>query len=184
MKEDDLTNKLIRQYKGFKHDGEQNIKDIWIEPEAHYNYFGDRGSIDLFIKILKTFREEEWMEHKLIEIKSTLDNANEVIRQVNRHNKYFYKDEDREKPVRRGHSSQIKWELIVLANESNLQHLLDYINMYISLEKKGWKIYLEHPSSEYRIPIRYGRKVKLGEEKWIEYTKRNFSDSILSFIGL
>jgi len=174
MKEDDLAIKIIQQQKNRKNNRKSAINDLWIEPEAHYNHFGNRGSLDLFIKSFHETLENDWFEHELYELKSELNNANKVIRQANRHKKYFYKDDSRQKPRSEIHRPQIKWYLVILANRSNYKHIIEYYDMYETLKQNNWKIYFGHPDIEARVPVFYGNRCSIVEKEWRELTQRNF----------
>lgn len=83
--EDQLTSRLVEYYQNqeFEHD---------ISVEQHYNYYGDRGVVDLATKEVETGYVH------LYEIKSNAainaaTGANEIIRQFNKMRQYFFRDE-------------------------------------------------------------------------------------------
>lgn len=135
MKEDQLTNALIEANK----DPNNLYKSVESKPEVHYNYYGDRGVVDLF-----TRRNEYGVFHDSVyEIKSRPNNANKVIRQFNRMTNFFYKGSD----YRRG--DWIKFELCFLATKRNYEHVKENKEMYGSLYRNGEDaiVTFRHPSN-------------------------------------
>lgn len=171
MKEDDITKRIIKIQKE-----SDFFKTVKIKPEAPYNYYGSRGFVDLFV--IKEDSENTY--HYIYEIKSKLNNANEVIRQLNKHRKYFYKEKGRHKP--RGKYA-VRWTLSILASEHNYNHVLDYFNMYYPIHLNSWTIRFRHPEFEGGAPISYGTESKLGEKEWVKTTQRNFP-GLLSYLGV
>jgi len=113
MKEDQLTNAIIQ-----KLDTEKII-----EPEAHYNHYGTRGVVDLYVR---NIHQRKPNDH-LYEIKANPKDANKVIRQFQKMRNYFYRDKDRAKP------EKTRFELCFTAEPGNLQHVKNNSEMYRSL---------------------------------------------------
>lgn len=146
MKEDDVTDLLIEFHKGLEDSEVNSVEKVEVEPEAHYNHYGTRGVADLHVrkkklKTVKPLSEEKVYEKKdiLIEVKSRLDNANEVIRQFNKMKNYFYRDKERTKP------SSVTYELQILPTEHNFRHVLQNKNIYQSLINDQTRIMFRHP---------------------------------------
>ena len=143
MKEDKLTNAIIERHKlkanKRENSDEKNTPDsisLEIRPEEHYNHYGTRGIVDLFIREKQEYPSgREGVTDYIIEVKSELRNANEVIRQANKMHDYFYKGSDWGKPV---HNYFI---LFVELNPSNYSHIKENKHMYQSLAKKGVDIF-------------------------------------------
>jgi len=117
MKEDYLTNSLIEYY---KENYGKYIEEI--VPEKHYNYYGDRGIVDLFVRYK---HKNDW--DRIFEIKSNPNNANEVLRQFNRMKKYFYKGTDLER-------KPSTFELCFTPTAKNLRHFKENKEMYREVE--------------------------------------------------
>jgi hypothetical protein len=113
MKEDYLTNYLIEYHR-------ENYDIQEIVPEKHYNYYGDRGIVDLFVR----YKNDK--DH-IFEIKSNPKNANEVLRQFNRMKKYFYKGTDLER-------RNSTFELCFTPTAKNLRHFKENKEMYREVE--------------------------------------------------
>lgn len=155
MKEDDLTNELVRK---FREDGCQSI-----EVEAHYNHFGDRGVADMFVQNQGVDR--------VMELKSHPDKANEVLRQFERMVKYFYKDDDRERPVK----SPV-YELCFLPSSDNFFHILQNKEMYKSAKDGKEKVAITFRSMDgsnkvYLFPDL--EDFEVGDAEWKDYAQEN-----------
>jgi len=143
VKEDKLTNAIIERHKSKaskrENSDEKNTPDsisLEIRPEEHYNHYGTRGIVDLFIREKQEYSGgREGVTDYIIEVKSELRNANEVIRQANKMHDYFYKGSDWAKPFRNYFS------LYVELNPSNYSHIKENMHMYQSLSQKGISIF-------------------------------------------
>ena len=140
MKEDKLTNALIRHHK--KSESQEAVSEVQTSPEVHYNHYGTRGIVDLFVR--KTY-ESGSIRDDVIEIKSELTNANEIIRQFNKMSSFFYKGADWSKPPR--HS----FVLGILLTKNNVEHLIENIQMYKSLNSSS-KVFIGFSTEEYPNP--------------------------------
>lgn len=127
-KEDDLTEGLIQYH-------QQNHLVEVIEPEAHYQDYGQRGTPDLYV--IFTRAAEGLIESHLIEVKSdhairAATGANEIIRQFNRMRYHFYEDEKRPapEPLQEGDEVVLVFELAFIPSEYALLHLLDNKQLY------------------------------------------------------
>jgi hypothetical protein len=116
MNESELVNGLIkRQY------------DDWdeVEVESHYNYYGDRGVADLYAA------DDKGQIH-IYEIKSeaALDEvtgANEIIRQFNQMQEYYFRDESNTRPT-----GTAIFFLAFYPTERTVAHLRENFEMYES----------------------------------------------------
>jgi len=157
MKEDRLTNQLIKFHRG---------KDTEITPEAHYNHYGTRGVADLHIhrKIPRAVGYKT--ESHIYEVKSNPKNANEVVRQFNKMSRFFYKDQRHKRP------DKIKFELTFVADNSNLKHVYDNKEIYRSVaEESGNLLTFRHPDNMTPVVV-FTDNFEIGHEKWSEYVKR------------
>lgn len=123
---DELTNGLI-QYHREVQEGEQEhnsgAPDSHAYPEAHYNHFGNRGAVDLYV----TAGE---MEGHVYEIKSTsavreATGANEILRQFNKMRKYFFDGSQHDPPT-----YSITFELCFTPSDTNFRHIAENADMY------------------------------------------------------
>ena len=128
--EDDLTNALISWHKQNEHRMFGNY-----EPEAFYDHYGNRGSVDLYLMYERPGLN--LIEAHIIEVKSEyavkqVTGANEIIRQFNRARRYFFKDEDRYEPEPGIPESDVEiyFELCFIPSEGTLVHLLNNAPMY------------------------------------------------------
>jgi len=123
--EDDLVNALIEK---------SRPGDVELIPEAHYNYYGDRGVVDL----VEYDREYDFVELTEVKSESALNNeetgANSILRQFNRMRKYFFKDESWDPLYEKTDSARtlahIRFNLEFVASEKTIQHLVNNQAMY------------------------------------------------------
>lgn len=157
-KEDDLTSALIQMHTDRKLD---NIQCQRIQPEAHYNYYGTRGVVDLYVlKEKEDLRQNLRHSASLYEVKAELRNANEVLRQFNRMKEFFFKDPSRPEP------DTAKYELTVLPTRQNYRHIEEYYDMY----KSVGRIFFRHPEDPCPVPI-VAKDLELGTDEWKQMAK-------------
>ncbi|MFP9062541.1 hypothetical protein ACLI4R_18745, partial [Natrialbaceae archaeon A-chndr2] len=99
-----------------------------IFPEAHYNHYGDRGVVDLYIEQSTTYGGKEGI---VLELKSEAavresTGANEIIRQFNRMREYFFKGSSHDPP------ESIIFELCFVPTEYNIRHIYENLDLYYS----------------------------------------------------
>jgi hypothetical protein len=129
-KEDNMTETLIEWATESSLESDDREFSYEVEPEAHYNYYGDRGVADLYIREIEDMDDGRTFYYdKLYEIKSeaavkSATGANEVIRQFNKMRKYFYKDESRTVPT------DVHFELLFLPTEVTIEHLSKNMTLY------------------------------------------------------
>jgi hypothetical protein len=136
VKEDKLTEAIIS---AAKHDDIFDGEDVvYVEPEAHYSFYGKRGVADLYIRRAyppQTEASEKGIERSfhgsVFEVKSSLKNANEVLRQFNRMVHAFFRDEDRES-VTSAH-----YELTIVPSKANLKHLIEFRHIYSTIYRRN-----------------------------------------------
>lgn len=133
-KEDDLTEKIIEYYKEEGKRGNKEIRNL--EPEAHYNDYGKRGIADLYIVFIESNGNSYG---EVSEVKARLDNANEIVRQLNKMWKFFFKDEIREK------QDKVLYRLYVFPTRENYEHIVKYKNIYQTLKGKNFSIVFSSP---------------------------------------
>lgn len=152
MKEDQLTKKLIEKATNTDEDDRNSDFETEIVPEKHYNYYGTRGIADLYIRTIQKYGAETYQDDTVIEVKTHLENANEVVRQFNKMKRFFYKDPANQKP-----SERITFKLVILANESNLKHVLENEAIYKEAINRNDKvssiILFKHPENIEAAPI-------------------------------
>jgi len=136
MKEDKLTNSLIKHFKNREGDRPTDHDKVVVEPEAHYNYYGTRGVADLFVRC---YELEGYPPLDIVfEIKSSPTSANEVIRQVKKMEKTFFMDE------RRSPGDSVIFELCFTPEEDNLRHVAENFEMYVSVRPEI-NVTMRHP---------------------------------------
>lgn len=107
-----------------------------VIPEAHYNYYGDRGVVDLAV----LDDDEGYISLHEVKSASAIQNhetgANSIVRQFNRMRKYFFQDESWDIPASkdphafRNRSSTVRFTLDFVACEACLQHVVDNFELY------------------------------------------------------
>lgn len=126
--EDELTNALIQYHKRsnerLNESGDETY-ELSIAAEEHYNHYGDRGVVDLFVS------EGEWQDH-LYELKSEhavreATGANEIIRQFNKMRKFFYEGTDHFP------AEDVQFELCFTPSDLTFEHLAENADMYASV---------------------------------------------------
>lgn len=129
--EDILSNSLKEMNERFVKEPQELIPEF----EKHYNYYGDRGVVDLFTRKVGP----NLNEHSLYEVKSesavnAATGANEIIRQFNRMCEYFYKGTSVEYPD----ASQLSptAELSFVLTEETLSHVLENKGMYQTIHRQ------------------------------------------------
>lgn len=123
MSEDKLTNTILNAVS----------EDDKAYPEAHYNYYGDRGVVDLYVEGSESAHLYEIKSESAVQNGET--GANSILRQFNRMRKFFFKDESWDLPVESvsgSFSSHLTFHLVFTASESNVQHLCENRNMYLA----------------------------------------------------
>lgn len=171
MKEDKLTKSLVNNYK--------TETELWdkriVNPEEHYNHYGDRGAADLFVRQIEKRYTGHHLEDHIYEIKADvedIDRCNPVIRQFKRMVKYFYKGTSHSEPDR------ATFELTFIPNESTILHVLENLDIYREVQQSGQhtsQIAFRHPENLRPIHICPGgvEEAKLLEPKWWEYCEEN-----------
>jgi len=144
--EDSIVQSLI-QYHNDLLDGEYEDSECepLVEPipEAHYNHYGDRGVVDLHVRLgqITEFTTETTHEY-VYEVKSESalhqsTGANEIIRQFKRHCAYFYQDPDRNCKAPIGKDGLgVSFELVFEPTQAVLEHVRDNWVLYQTLVDK------------------------------------------------
>ncbi len=133
--EDKLVNNLIERERAAAARQAEKFDtefDVSVEPEAHYNYYGDRGVADLYVQ--KTERgplQRDVRTDKIYEVKSAAalqesTGANDVLRQFNRMRRYFYEDERRSLP------DDYVFELCFVIQPETVEHVAENLGLYSS----------------------------------------------------
>jgi len=144
--EDELTNALIQYHKRSNEEmnelGAEN-HELSIFTEEHYNHYGDRGVVDLFVS------EDEWQDH-LYELKSEhavreATGANEIIRQFKRMRKFFYKG------THHTSARDVAFELCFTPSELTFRHLAENADMYASVVQQGDSDLMSDVSSQVNV---------------------------------
>lgn len=126
MDEDEIVNALVNWHETSSREaievGETDA-NVEIFPEAHYNYYGNRGVVDLYVVT------SGWDGH-VYEIKSenavrNATGANEIIRQFNRMREFFFEGSDKPRPT-----ANLVFELCFTPTEYNARHIVDNADIY------------------------------------------------------
>lgn len=104
---------LVEEIINYKERFYEEDEIISLKTEEHYNHYGDRGVIDIVLKIQSSYGTETTLF--LIEVKPEIVNLNRTIRQIKKMNKFYRPDHSGKKGV-----------LWIEPTEKNLDILLDY----------------------------------------------------------
>lgn len=148
MNEDELANAVIQHQKESEEKAfEQGDPDaeIHVYPEAHYNHYGNRGAVDLYVDT------SGWNGH-LYEFKSEsavrrATGANAIIRQFNRMRKFFFKGSDFGIP-----KSTVIFELCFTPSEYTARHVIENSELYASSVQNGVS-HLRDQSGDPRVNV-------------------------------
>ncbi|ERH09261.1 MAG: hypothetical protein J07HX64_01014 [halophilic archaeon J07HX64] len=121
--EDDMVSAIINSYRN------SYRSLINVEPEAHYNHYGDRGVADLYIVHTEDRTTEN--EGAVFEVKADsavqeATGANEIIRQYNRMRRNFFRYKERVV------HTYCKFELCFVISERTVRHVCENFEMYAS----------------------------------------------------
>lgn len=102
---------------------------VRVEPEAHYNYYGDRGVADLYVELAGSIDGREFTEGTVYEVKSEhavkeANGAGDIIRQFNRMSRYFFQDETWD------HPGDVTYELTFIPTPATIQHVEENKELY------------------------------------------------------
>lgn len=137
--EDELAQAFIRHHRDSQERENQynpEAGDVGVYPEAHYNHYGTRGVVDLYLST------GEWDGH-LLEFKSeaavrNVTGANEVIRQFNQMRQYFFDGSQHNLPTQ-----SLLFELCFTPSERNIRNLAENAELYASVVEQE---FVELPS--------------------------------------
>lgn len=126
--EDELTNALIQQHREMQEQEKEHYSDAPASqayPEAHYNQYGNRGAVDLYVTAGK--REAHLYEFKSDSAVREVTGANEILRQFNKMRKYFFDGSEHNPPT-----YSVIFELCFTPSERNFRHIAENAEMYRS----------------------------------------------------
>jgi len=142
--EDRILRTLV-QYAEADAERENELEDSphhWVNsyPEVHYNYYGDRGVVDLHLEkgVTNATGQDRIYTEEVCEIKSesairNATGANEIVRQFKRHCRYFYQDPSRKPQVEYYDRAGVVFRLAFEATEDVYQHVCENWHMYSGL---------------------------------------------------
>ena len=138
--EDQLTTRLVKYYKDSRDEHELSV-------EQHYNYYGDRGIVDLVVE------EQQSGNIRLYEIKSnaaidSATGANEIIRQFNRMRRYFFRDESTPTP-----DGRVTFELCFAPTYEAYRHVHENAELYNTAAKSDVDIGLCQLAKPDRVSV-------------------------------
>lgn len=153
-KEDTMVAEIIDYHRDSGVPGETSW-EYEFEPEAHYNYYGDRGVADLHVRRKETESYgRPYINDDVYEVKSAAaveaaTGANEIIRQFNKMRRYFYKDESRYKP------STTSFELVFIVEKETVKHVAENITLYqVSDDQKLCKCVMDSSMHQESVFLR------------------------------
>ena len=119
MSEDDVVSRLIEKHRSRSGDLAN------ITPEMHYNYYGDRGVVDLFTEV-KGEEVTGTSVQQIYEVKSEsavreATGCNEIIRQFNRMKEFFLKGTDKEP------TDLVMYKLYFVPTDYTLRHISEIL---------------------------------------------------------
>ncbi len=146
---DEKHAKMITEYiKFIKLKREEFGLEEWeFETEVPYNYYGDRGYVDLIV-IEKNKFDFGYHKKYLFEFKTEIRDVGEMLRQFKRMKKYYPKTDD--------DMSEYSFNIFVLVNDKNINTILDNIE-YIG--EKFIKLYMLFFNMEKETVKSYHNKI-------------------------
>jgi hypothetical protein len=133
--ESELVSHLIEGHQD-NLDGDFGADELAIvEPEAHYNHYGDRGAADLYVEEVEHTNRGDIRRGYLYEVKSAhavreANGAGDIIRQFNKMQRYFFQDESWT------HPNRVQYELVFLPTPTTVGHVAANETMYEQLDDK------------------------------------------------
>jgi len=127
MNESEMAQSMIDWY------SDQREGDFDIELEKHYNHYGTRGVVDIVDVDREPWLPSDRPRLNIYELKSkpaieVASGANEIVRQFNRHQEYFFKGQNDYPPYRK--YSTITFYLVFNACEAVIEHLQENLTLY------------------------------------------------------
>lgn len=134
MKEDEFVSAWIQHLQQSEDKDTFDRYDVY--PEARYDHYGNRGSVDLHsIEYLTSNNPSGFVAStSVFEVKSTTaiqeaTGANEILRQYNKMCKYFYQDESN---LPEYNLKNPTFELVFLPTNSVIKHVYENRHIYIN----------------------------------------------------
>jgi len=136
MKEDKLIPKLIDLDKPAELESDvKHDVDLEVEIESHYNHYGSRGVVDLATRLTGKSDFRVTPTVRVYEIKSThavkqATGANEILRQFNKHRKYYFEDDSNDC------GAENTFELVFIPTKTTVKHVYDNYEVYLAAQKQ------------------------------------------------
>jgi hypothetical protein len=89
MREDELATAVVEHF-------EAAFEDSEVRLEEPYDHYGNRGSVDVYVRTRAPGRVDYLVELKADPAVRIASGANEILRQYRRMERYFYKDDEHE----------------------------------------------------------------------------------------
>jgi hypothetical protein len=89
MREDELATAVVEHF-------EAAFEDSEVRLEEPYDHYGNRGSVDVYVRAQTPGRVDYLVELKADPAVRIASGANEILRQYRRMERYFYKDDEHE----------------------------------------------------------------------------------------
>jgi hypothetical protein len=127
MREDELATPVVEHF-------EAAFEDSEVRLEEPYDHYGNRGSVDVYVRTRTPGREDYLVELKANPAVRIASGANEILRQYRRMERYFYKDDEhgiRRKLARDGPG--VHFLLLFAPTVACVEHVGEHRRLYESV---------------------------------------------------
>ena len=128
MREDELATAAVEHF-------ETAFEDPEIGLEEPYDHYGNRGSVDLYVRTKPPERTEYLVELKADPAVRMAGGANEILRQYRRMERYFYRDDEHSLRKRLGREGPGLYLLLLFAPTPRcVEHVHEHRRLYGSVD--------------------------------------------------
>ncbi|WP_311174007.1 hypothetical protein [Halobellus ordinarius] len=128
MREDELASAVVEHF-------EAAFKDPDVGLEEPYDYYGNRGAVDVYARTQPPERVAYLVELKADPAVRMAGGANDIIRQYRRMERYFYADDEHDLRTRLARDGPGLHLLLLFAPTARcVEHVFEYRHLYGSIE--------------------------------------------------
>lgn len=128
MREDELASAVVEHF-------EAAFKDPDVGLEEPYDYYGNRGAVDVYARTQPPERVAYLVELKADPAVRMAGGANDIIRQYRRMERYFYADDEHDLRTRLARDGPGVHLLLLFAPTARcVEHVFEYRHLYGSIE--------------------------------------------------